>query len=1046
VSHGCGLDHHAEGYTAQQRQDLEQVLTFNRALATAIDTCRDTSAVDLLLDPDPLRYMWVDEGAGRLPELLSAAEAALRSAPQLPGHRRGRSEGISGQSGAARPSVAVGPGGAVLHCWLEWEPDRGERVVVLLLPALGMAGTSQVLTSEPADCFRPTAGFDATGRPWVCYGRADHGEVAVWAQRLDADGWSPPERVSTTEHPSYNQEIVAHPDGSVEVVWQGRTGGRFTILSRRWQDGAWGEPRVVSGPGPNGAESGVSTNVWDPAAVASPDGGSAYAWTEYAGGSYRTVVRRMDPQGRLGEIWPLFAGTDYGLHPSLAVTADGALWCAFDVVVVQGHGGSGPTKLRSLAEIAAGVIHGGMRDSGASVPPELLPDVHAELHVVRIDDDGAIFAAEGALADGLDVTPAALPRLAADARGGLTLAYRVHRRLPLMTYYWEVAVQTLGPQGWSKPTTYADSDGGAEEVALAGLPDGALACWQTDGRLEQALAWTEGFGGRGCPHLLEHLGEVVWHGVHGTGEVRSARVLTTGAARAPLPLPGVRSGRRREVRGWVDAPDAGRRVTSVGSTELTLYWGDLHRHSLISRCTSGDEPSLEDFYRYSWDVCEYDFWAVTDHSENSSAYQWWSIQKIADLFHVDGRFVPMYGFEWTGDTGHQNVIYSSVERGAPIYSSFAAGTSTPDGLWNRLRQHPDFPALTIPHHPGSAMVPYDWDFYDPEFLRIVEVFQACRGNYESDGCYRQYSDGTLRGTFAADGLRRGYRYGFLASSDHGHGASFVGAYAERLDRASIFEALHARRVFGATTRGVAVEARIGATFMGGETTARGPVDFDVFASGFRDLARVDVVRDGETVFTVVPELDLPAGWLAFPLRLEWGRGDGTVDWSGSLRVKGGEILQTPYWSPEIVSVGPAEIAWRSQTKSFGFPYGAQRGGVDVTVLAPPDARVEVGTAHGERTMSAAELSAGPIEVPVRVPGQFLVQLGVGGLTSLGRQEHRLRYTDAPTTGSSWYYARVYQVDGEMAWSSPIWVDRPPPDQPECSPDTPPSPTRQEEKP
>ena len=170
---------------------------------------------------------------------------------------------------------------------------------------------------------------------------------------------------------------------------------------------------------------------------------------------------------------------------------------------------------------------------------------------------------------------------------------------------------------------------------------------------------------------------------------------------------------------------------------------------------------------------------MTDHAENTSAYQWWAIQKIADVLHVPGRFVPLYGFEWTSGTGHQNVVYESLERGAPIFSSTAAETSTPDQLWDHLRRS-GRPALTIPHHPGSAMVPYDWSYKDEEMLRLVEVFQACRGNYEDDGCFRQYSDGTEVGTFCSDGLRGGHRFGLIASSDHGNGASYVGAYAAEL--------------------------------------------------------------------------------------------------------------------------------------------------------------------------------------------------------------------------------------------------------------------------
>jgi hypothetical protein len=28
----------------------------------------------------------------------------------------------------------------------------------------------------------------------------------------------------------------------------------------------------------------------------------------------------------------------------------------------------------------------------------------------------------------------------------------------------------------------------------------------------------------------------------------------------------------------------------------------------------------------------------------------------------------------------------------------------------------------------------------------------------------------------------------------------------------------------------------------------------------------------------------------------------------------------------------------------------------------------------------------------------------------------------PARGTNWYYARVLQRDGQMAWSSPVWVD------------------------
>jgi hypothetical protein len=1011
-AHFCGVDHHSEEYTPQQRADLDSVLAFNRRLAAAIEDCRDVSRVEGLLDPDPLRYMWVDEGGGQIAEFLRRGDEALSAAHELSGQRRIRGRAVPGTVSAARPCVATSPHGDLLHTWVEWEKDHGEYVVASLHRKDAEPEAPVVLSGDAADCYRPTATFDQAGRAWVCFSRAGADGVGVWASRREHDTWSPPELVSTTSHPSFNQEVVAHVDGTVEVCWQGRTGGRFGIYTRRWSDGQWTPTALISEYS--------SANVWDPALATTPDGDTVYAWSEYFQGAYRIVLRTRDRHGVLSEPRAVSSGTDYALHPSLAVTTDGGVWCAFDVITVHGHGGSGPTRLRPARTLGGHADPSGMREPGAFVPPELLPDIEASFRVVRVDAD-AIREPAGELAPRLDTTPCALPKLVATPAGGLVLAYRYHRRLPLMTYYWEVATQTLGPDGWLPPTTYTGSDSTLEEPSVAARGDAAVVAWQTDGRLQHGLRWTEGFGGRECPFLFEHQGEVIWHSVHGTGSVAYAEVpaaLSPSATGRTQTI--VDSQRRREARTWVTA-ERDRYRTTVGESTYQLYWGDLHRHSLVSRCTSGDEPSLEDFYRYSWDVCEYDFWAVTDHAENSSDYQWWSIQKMADLFHIDGRFVPLYGFEWTGMSGHQNVIFGDVARGAPLYSSYAQPSSTPARLWELLDQHPDYPAITIPHHPGSAMVPFDWNYHDPRYLRLAEVFQACRGNYEDDGCFRQYFDGTLPGTFVADGLRRGQRFGLIASSDHGHGASFVGAYAESLDRAAVFDALHQRRVFGATARGIMVDFRIGQAFMGCETTTDGPVELRGYVRGYTDLARVDIVRNGSTIHSVLPTVDLPDGWLAVPLRLEWGRGHATVAWDGTLHIDGGEILQTPYWSPEILDADRHHIAWAGTTRTFGEPYGAQRGGLEVTLTGPPEATVQLRTAHGRLNVSLGQVAQGVTEVPVECPGRLVLQPGVGGLTSLGSAEQHLAWTDT-VAEPTYYYLRATQIDGEMAWSSPIWVD------------------------
>jgi hypothetical protein len=517
---------------------------------------------------------------------------------------------------------------------------------------------------------------------------------------------------------------------------------------------------------------------------------------------------------------------------------------------------------------------------------------------------------------------------------------------------------------------------------------------------------------------------VIWHGIHGVGTIVTSRIPLPGPAPQLDPQtaqPAVVADVRIESRRWVDAEHRGRYVAELEDRSYTLFWGDLHRHSLVSRCTAGDEPSLEDFYRYAWDVCEYDFWAVTDHSENSTDYQWWSIQKMADLFHLPGRFVPFYGFEWTSaDHGHQNVIYGDVARGAPIFSAFADGSTDPAGLWAGLDRHPDYPAITIPHHPGSAMVHNDWDYFDPRYSTLVEIFQACRGNYEGPGAFRQYSDAIVDGTFTIDGLMRGHKFGLIASSDHGHGASYVGAFADSLDRASVFDALRHRRTFAATTRDVIVDVRLGAAFLGEETVVEGPREFSVHAAGYTELARVDIVRNGRVVHVVAGEPELPKGWAQLPVRLEWGGCDQTTVWDGTLTVSGGQIVQTPFVCPEITAVTATEVTWSNTTHSFGELYGAQRGGIDVSVIGPPDAVLTVSSGDRRLELTLAELAAVPLrDVPCSA-GHFRLQPGIGGLSTLGTDQLDLSWTD-DSTESAFYYVRVFQVDGEMAWSSPIWA-------------------------
>ena len=77
----------------------------------AIDDNIDVTDTVAALDPDPLRYMWVDEGDGQIPAQLAKAAAVLDNAPRLAGQTRGRPRGPfpAAATRPARPSPPAVP-------------------------------------------------------------------------------------------------------------------------------------------------------------------------------------------------------------------------------------------------------------------------------------------------------------------------------------------------------------------------------------------------------------------------------------------------------------------------------------------------------------------------------------------------------------------------------------------------------------------------------------------------------------------------------------------------------------------------------------------------------------------------------------------------------------------------------------------------------------------------------------------------------------------------------------------------------------------------
>ena len=324
----------------------------------------------------------------------------------------------------------------------------------------------------------------------------------------------------------------------------------------------------------------------------------------------------------------------------------------------------------------------------------------------------------------------------------------------------------------------------------------------------------------------------------------------------------------------------GHRIHVAGKT-YKIMRGDLHLHTEIS-FDGGVDGSLWDCYRYALNGADLDFIGITDHNYGAwldtgepedpdvdNEYQWWRSQKGADLFHVPGRFVPLYGYERSVSfpLGHRNIFHARrgvFSLGVPelnIAEHPELMEADAQMLWSYLRQTD---GLGIPHTSATVMGT-DWRLREDELMPITEIYQGDRSSYEEEGAPRAaLADNPGRGSaglppfqkgLIRNALGVGYKMGFIASSDHF--SSHI-SYANLLvpegatSREDLQESMRRRRTY-ASTDNIVVDFRTETTLQGGELHATESPHFEVEVVGTASLLKVEIIKNNRIVYTRSPE-------------------------------------------------------------------------------------------------------------------------------------------------------------------------------------------------
>ena len=347
--------------------------------------------------------------------------------------------------------------------------------------------------------------------------------------------------------------------------------------------------------------------------------------------------------------------------------------------------------------------------------------------------------------------------------------------------------------------------------------------------------------------------------------------------------------------------EAARETIKFGEKELYLYWGDLHMHSNISKCSLHSKfhcTEVEEKHRFSRDVGGLDFALLTDH-ETMSDDEWESTTRAAHLNNRDNSFTAFVGFEWTSSQlkdkhnfGHYNVLYKDE---GPLLRISDPAFETIEQVWNYFQYHE---AITIPHHPGDDTHPLDWNYFSESHEPLVEIFQV-RGSYESDNCEMppiSFGRGKKSGNSVREGLDRGYRFGFTAGGEH-EGVGVTAVYADELTRESIYQALKNRHVYGTTGARIVLDFRINGYLMGSEvSTHEASAVCEVHVKGCDELAYIKLIQpdcetplyesdgNGQTELLIRTDLILTKNTQWFYIRVK--QADEHMAWSSPIWVEG----------------------------------------------------------------------------------------------------------------------------------------------------------------
>lgn len=270
-----------------------------------------------------------------------------------------------------------------------------------------------------------------------------------------------------------------------------------------------------------------------------------------------------------------------------------------------------------------------------------------------------------------------------------------------------------------------------------------------------------------------------------------------------------------------------------------VFFGDIHIHTIYADGIG----EIEEAYEFGRDAKGLDFCAVSEHDTAGRRGSELLAERAAAAvrrYHDEGRYVTILGYEWSRKPGHRNVYFPTDD----FEPFFLKGVNEPEAL---VKRYEGREVLIIPHHP-KFLAKMDWSFRHDGAQRLVEIFSQW-------GCSEEGREHSV-----VAGLKRGQRLGIIAGTDNHFarpgagrrgprdGAGLAAVLAKDLTRASIWEALRARRTYATTGARILLDFTVAGAPVGTiheKADPEAPRRVRLSVAGQDRLASLEILKNGE---------------------------------------------------------------------------------------------------------------------------------------------------------------------------------------------------------